>query len=106
IFDQNGTFLDQWFQFSRPSGLFIKNDTLYCADSESNDSRGHGMWKRGIRIGAVADGKVIAFIPDVADANTPPSASTSGAEGVAVDAHGNIYGAEVGSKSLKKYVKP
>jgi len=106
IFDQNGTFLDQWFQFSRPSGLFIKNDTLYCADSESNDSRGHGMWKRGIRIGAVADGKVIAFIPDVADANMPPSASTSGAEGVAVDAHGNIYGAEVGSKSLKKYVKP
>ncbi len=31
--------------------------------------------------------------------------STSGAEGVAVDAAGNIYGAEVGQMGIKKYVK-
>ena len=31
--------------------------------------------------------------------------STSAAEGVAVDARGNIYGAEVGPKAVKKYVK-
>src|SRR5215469_6791314 len=36
IFDQNGTFLDQWPQFSRPSGVYIdKNDIIYVADSES-----------------------------------------------------------------------
>jgi hypothetical protein len=44
---------------------------------------------------------VTAFIPDPVE--NPPS--TSAAEGVAVDAAGNIYGAEVGSRSLKKYVK-
>ena len=53
IFDQNGKFLDQWFQFSRPSGLFIdKDDNLYVADSESgaNNTTSHpGGWLRGIR---------------------------------------------------------
>ena len=59
-------------------------------------------WKRGIRIGSAKDGSVTAFIPDP-DAN--PS-NTSAAEGVAVDARGNIYGAEVGPRALKRYVKP
>jgi DNA-binding beta-propeller fold protein YncE len=103
IFDQNGTFLDQWTQFSRVSGLFIDaNDTLYAADSESNTAR-HAGWKRGIRIGSARDGSVTAFIPDpVAE---PDRSATSGAEGVAADAQGNVYGAEVGPKALKKYVK-
>jgi hypothetical protein len=35
---------------------------------------------------------------------TTPS-GTSAAEGVAVDARGNVYGAEVGPKAVKKYVK-
>jgi hypothetical protein len=43
----------------------------------------------------------VAFIPDPLDVAT----NTSAAEGVAVDAAGNIYGAEVGPKALKKYVK-
>ena len=35
IFDQDGNYIDQWFQFSRPSGVFIdKNDIIYVADSE------------------------------------------------------------------------
>ena len=33
------------------------------------------------------------------------SSATSAAEGVAVDAAGNVYGAEVGPRALKKYVK-
>ena len=34
IFDQDGNFIDQLFQFSRPSGVFIdKSDTIYVADS-------------------------------------------------------------------------
>jgi len=105
IFDQDGKFLDQWTQFSRPSGIFIdKNDVIYVADSESTDRDGYGHnpgWKRGIRIGSAKDGKVTAFIPDP----SPGSGPTSAAEGVAADAAGNVYGAEVGPKALKKYVK-
>ena len=33
IFDQDGNYIDQWFQFSRPSGVFIdKKDMIYVAD--------------------------------------------------------------------------
>jgi sugar lactone lactonase YvrE len=103
ILDQEGNFLDEWFQFSRPSGIFIDSQqNIYVADSESGSvSRTRTDWKRGIRIGRVSDGTVTAFIPDPVE--NPPS--TSSAEGVAVDAAGNIYGAEVGSRSLKKYIR-
>jgi len=107
IFDQDGKFLDQWAQFSRPSGIFIdKNDVLYVADSESRDRDGYGHnpgWKRGIRVGSAKDGTVTAFIPD--PEKNAENLSTSAAEGVAADAEGNIYGAEVGPKGVKKYVK-
>ncbi|MGH9692353.1 MAG: peptidyl-alpha-hydroxyglycine alpha-amidating lyase family protein [Candidatus Acidiferrales bacterium] len=111
IFDQDGNFLEEWRQFGRPSGLFIdKHGVLYVADSESNSSRNPGFW-RGIRIGSVKNGvqygKVVAFIPDP-DPNPgqglEPTNGTA-AEGVAVDAAGNVYGAEVGPRDLKKYIK-
>lgn len=103
VFDQEGTFLEQWTEFSRPSGIYIdKDDTIYVTDSESGSvAKERTNWKRGIRLGKISDRKVIAFIPDPVENTT----GTSAAEGVAVDAAGNIYGAEVGSKSLKKYVK-
>lgn len=106
IFDQDGKFLAEWKQFSRPSGIFIdKNDVIYVADSESNTNR-HAGWKRGIRIGSAKDGKVTAFIPDPEpNPDSGPGAGTSAAEGVAADAQGNVYGAEVGPRALKKYVK-
>jgi NHL repeat len=105
IFDHDGKHLATWKQFGRPSGLFIdRNDILYCADSESNDQRNPGV-HRGISIGSAKTGVVMAFIPDTADPNNGPSAGTSGAEGVAVDATGAIYGAEVGPHTLRKYVK-
>jgi DNA-binding beta-propeller fold protein YncE len=104
IFDQNGKFLAEWKQFSRPSGIFIDgNDRLYATDSESTDQPGYGYnpgWKRGIRIGSAKDGSVTAFIPD-----PNPVGLTSGAEGVAADAEGNIYGAEVGARTLRKYAR-
>jgi len=103
IFDQDGKFIDQWAQFSRPSGVFIdKNDVIYVADSESESvSKNHDGWKRGIRIGSAKTGQVTAFIPDPVEKAT----GTSAAEGVAADAMGNIYGAEVGPKRLMRYVK-
>ena len=103
ILKTDGTFIAEWPQFSRPSGIFIdRHDMIYVADSESGSVEpSRPEWKRGIRIGALKDGKVVALIPD-------PSTATRGtlaAEGVAVDAAGNIYGAEVGPRALKKYVK-
>jgi DNA-binding beta-propeller fold protein YncE len=101
IFDQDGEHLATWTQFGRPSGLFIDgDDMLYSADSESNARRNTG-WKRGIRIGSVRDGFVTAFIPDPEP--DQDNSGTSAAEGVAVDAMGNIYGAEVGPRALMKY---
>jgi DNA-binding beta-propeller fold protein YncE len=103
IFDQDGKFLEEWKQFSRPSGIYIDtNDVLYVADSESNSKVNPG-WKRGIRVGSAKDGKVTAFIPDPEP--DPEKVVTSAAEGVAADAQGNVYGAEVGPRALKKYVK-
>jgi sugar lactone lactonase YvrE len=103
IFDQDGNYLDAWPQFSRPSSIVIdKDDTIYVSDSESESvSKNHDGWKRGIRIGSARDGSVKYFIPDPVDKAT----TTSSAEGIGVDAAGNIYGAEVGIKRLMKYVR-
>ena len=103
VFDLDGRFIEQFRQFSRPSGVWVdKNDMLYVSDSESESvSRNHDGWKRGIRWGSLGDGKILGFIPDPDEKAT----GTSAAEGVAVDAAGNIYGAEVGPKAIKKYVR-
>jgi DNA-binding beta-propeller fold protein YncE len=103
IYDQEGRLLDTWYQFSRPSGIWIDaRDSIYVADSESGSvARARTGWKRGIRVGSARTGVVTAFIPDPAE--SPPS--TSAAEGVAVDARGNVYGAEVGPRALKRYVR-
>lgn len=103
VFDQEGKHLSTWTQFGRPSGLYIdENDVLYATDSESNARRNPG-WRRGIYIGSVRDGFVTSFIPDPEP--DPDNSGTSGAEGIAVDAQGNVYGAEVGPTTVRKYVR-
>ncbi len=103
IFDQNGKRLDTWYQFSRNSGIWIApGDTLYAADSESGSIEpSRPEWKRGIRVGSAKSGEVWWFIPDPIE----QTRNTSAAEGVAVDARGNVYGAEVGPRAFKRYVK-
>jgi len=103
IFQQDGTHVATWTQFGRPSGLFIKDGILYAADSESNRTwSGNWGFRRGMYIGSIKEGLVTAFIPDpVVDAD---NASTTAAEGVAVDDEGNVYGAEVGAQQVVKYV--
>ncbi len=103
IYDQNGGLLDTWHQFSRNSGLWIApGDTLYATDSESGSIEpSRPEWKRGIRVGSAKSGEVWWFIPDPVE----QTRNTSAAEGVAVDARGNVYGAEVGPRAFKRYVK-
>jgi hypothetical protein len=103
ILDQNFNHLATWYQFSRPSGIFIDaRDIIYVADAESGTvAPDRKDWLRGIRVGSARDGRVIAFIPDP----DTTQRSTSSAEGVAVDSKGVIYGAEVGQRSLKRYVR-
>lgn len=105
IFDQSGNFIDMWYQFSRPSGLYIdSNDVIYVADSESGwVAPDRTDWKRGIRIGNARTGDVQYLIPD--PTTERPRLATSAAEGVAVDRNGVIYGAEVGQAALKRYVR-
>jgi sugar lactone lactonase YvrE len=107
VFDQDGNFREKFYQFSRPSGIYIDtHDNLYVADSESGSvSQNHQDWHRGIRIGSLKDKKVVAFIPDPETRIRPAFTGTSAAEGVVVDAVGNVYGAEVGPHRVSKYVK-
>lgn len=103
ILDRKFNILATWYQFSRPSGIYIdKNDVIYVTDSESGSVEpAHKDWMRGIRIGSATTGTLTAFIPDTDTLRR----GTSAAEGVAADARGNIYGAEVGPRALKRYVR-
>jgi DNA-binding beta-propeller fold protein YncE len=71
IFDQDGAFIDQWTQFGSPSGIFIaSDDTLYVVDY--ND-------RMGVFVGSAKDGSIKYKFEEAL------------AEGVAVDASGNVY---------------
>lgn len=116
IFDQDGKYIAEWSQFSRPSGIAIDGqDNIYVADSESGGvDRTRTNWTRGIRIGSAKDGVVKHLVPDPfaicaqgqpSTPEAPCMSNTSAAEGVAIDQAGNVYGAEVGPRALKKYVK-
>jgi DNA-binding beta-propeller fold protein YncE len=106
VFDLDGKFLADWKQFGRPSGVYIDaRDTIYVADSESNATQNPGF-KRGLRIGSAKDGRVAALIPDPEPVKEGTGPGTgSAAEGVAADADGNVYGAEVDARKLMRYVK-
>ena len=84
IFDQEGTFLDQWTQFGSPSGIFVaSDDTLYVVDY--ND-------KMALFVGSAKDGSIRTRSEQVL------------AEGVAVDAQGSIYVGETVSGHLGNMV--
>jgi sugar lactone lactonase YvrE len=107
VFDADGALEAVWYQFGRPSALFIdRNDVLYVADSESRDGRtntgrsglptsGYGYnagARRGIRIGSARDGTVTQFVPDPCPYPYPGVSSMT--EGLAVAPDGTIYGSE------------
>ena len=74
--------------------------SLYVADHQSNAKNNPGV-RPGIRIGSAKDGKVTVFIPALGPEEKP----TSTTEGIVVDAAGNLYAGETGTRNLRKYVK-
>lgn len=98
VFDPNGKLVAEWKQFGRPSSVYIdKNDTLYVADSQSDQKTNPGF-EQGIRIGSAKDGKVTGFIPLVDPA-------LGSAEEVTVDDQGNLFGGFTDKRRVKKFVK-
>ena len=103
IFDQEGNFLAQWTQFGRPSGIFFDDhDQIFVADSESDDVQNPG-WEMGIRIGDALTGWVTEFI--LFPGGDPRETAGNGAEFVAVDRYGNMYGGEPRPRNLQRYVR-
>ena len=97
IFDQDGRFLAEWKQFGRPSGIYIRDDIIYAADSQSNEKT-NPPFRQGIRIGSVKDGKVTAFI-------SSPDPKAEMPEDVAADKDGNVFGGFTANADLKKFVR-
>jgi sugar lactone lactonase YvrE len=106
IFDQDGKFLEMWYQFSRISGLYITaDDTLYAIDSESDDNYNPG-WRKGLRVGSAKTGEVWFFTPEhVSKRGSGMGGYGSMGEGVAADSQGNVYSGEVGPvQGLSKFI--
>ena len=103
LFDQEGTFLAQWTQFGRPSGIFFdEHDNIYVSDSESDDVQNPG-WEMGIRIGDAKTGWVNYFV--LLLTGDPRITAGDGAEFVVVDRDGNMYGGEPFERKIQKYVR-
>lgn len=103
LFDQDGNFLSQWTQYGRPSGIFFdSHDNIYVADSESDDVQNPG-WEMGIRVGEATTGWVHYFIQ--LPTGDPRDTTGNGAEFVAVDAAGSMYGGEPAPRKLQKYIR-
>src|SRR5207247_10691563 len=98
--EQDGRFIAEWKQFGRPSGVYLLDSLIDDADSESNGVAPNPGWLRGIRVGELKTGKVLYRIPDPQEMK-----GTSAAEGVAVDAMGNVFGGEVGPRQLSKHFR-
>ena len=106
IFDQQGTHLDTWYQFSRISGLYIDpNDVLYAIDSESDPNYNPG-WRKGLRVGSARTGDVWYFVPEhMSERASGMGGTGSMGEGVTADAQGNVIAGEVGPiQGLTKFV--
>jgi NHL repeat len=110
VFDQNGAFIAAWTQFGQPSSVYVDTrDNIYVGATYESVAAGQtalrptpGVNDRAIVIGDAITGTLKYLIPDPGDMSTMTDTGTS-ASGIAVDARGNIYAADVGFNNLRKY---
>jgi DNA-binding beta-propeller fold protein YncE len=110
VFDQDGNFIVAWKQFGQPSSVYVdKNDNIFVGaqlldpkDAGNVNFAGKKEQVRGIIIGNAIDGSLKYFIPDPGDLSKMTDTGTS-ATGIAEDAQGNIYAADVGENNFRKY---
>ena len=108
IYDQDLNLLDTgWEQYSRISGLWIdKNDMLYAADSESGSVDPGARRLEARHPDRQHPGRQGRQDPVLHSGSVHRDhAARCAAEGVAVDAAGNIYGAEVGPARRCKKIR-
>ncbi len=104
IFEPDGTFVDAWSHFGRPSGIYINRgtDTLYATDSTSSSSTNPGV-KWGIYVGSARTGVLRYFIPDP-DLEAADRTRISGASGIASNHDDSVvYAADVAPWRLRMY---
>ena len=112
VFDQDGNFITAWSQFGQPSSVYVDSrDNIYVGATYPDPSgRGSltgpttGPNNRAIVVGDAITGELKYLIPDPGDLSKMPDTGTS-ASGIAVDSQGNIYAADVGFNSLRKYAR-
>ena len=112
VFDQDGTFIAAWKQFGQPSSVYVDaHDNIYVGATYESVAPGQtalrptsGANDRAIVIGDAITGALKYLIPDPGDMRTMTDTGTS-ASGIAVDAQGNIYAADVGFNNLRKYAR-
>jgi imidazolonepropionase-like amidohydrolase/sugar lactone lactonase YvrE len=89
IFDQRGTFLEEWTAFGQPSGLFIDaKDRLYVAAIGA---------RSGLITGSARTGQPDGFI-------AIPAKELNGPHLVTVDSRGQVYVADLLASELHKFV--
>ena len=97
VFDQEGTLVDVWTGWGHPTGITIKDDTLYVTDSLGNVVKTQVdpslvPMAAGIYVGSARNGTVKWFIPD----------EFAGPEDIAVDAAGDLYIGESRPQTIRK----
>ena len=110
VFDQDGMFIAAWNQFGQPSSVYVDgHDNIYVGATFESVAPGRtalrptpGPNDRAIVIGDAITGALKYLIPDPGDLSTMTDTGTS-ASGIAVDAKGTIYAADVGFNNLRKY---
>ena len=99
IWTRDGEYIDEWRQFSRPSGIYITNhDKVYVFDSESYGFDNPG-WQKGFRVGSALTGVVSYYAMDVESRDF----AHSGPEGGGVDSEGNVYAAAVRRQQMERH---
>jgi DNA-binding beta-propeller fold protein YncE len=89
VFDQDGNFITAWPQFGQPSSVFVGPDDKIYAGVALRDESVRRNASSQVQPG------------DLATVGAGTSAS-----GIAADAMGNVYAADVGAHKVRKYILP